>query len=151
MPIVVVFPGSVDADHEHDARTGVEGEDRRAPEQRFGFLCESILELTQLPARLQPAHELGGGGDAHVATDQRLLQTLPGLVVARVERRGRELRGQRAAALGERLAHACKDARPLRLVRRGRLVAEQLGPGTAHRSSLRRRRGGSLLALRKAA
>ena len=55
-------------------------------------------------------------GHADVAADQRLLEPLPGLVVARIERRGRDLLRERAAALRERLAHAAEEARALGLV-----------------------------------
>ena len=131
--------GSVDADDEDDARTAVELERRRLAEQSRHFFGERVLELADLAPRLQPTDELGGGGNADIASDQRLLQPLPCLVVGGIERRGRELGGERAAALRERLAHACEDTGALRLVRRRRLVAEQLCPGPAHGGELTRR------------
>ena len=102
--------GSVHAHDENDARVAAEGERGRLAEERFDLLDERLLEVSGNAARLEPAHELGGRGNADVAADERLLEPLPGLVVRGVERRRRELGGQRTAALRQRLAHASEEA-----------------------------------------
>ena len=124
--------GAVDADDEDDARARLEGERRWLPEQRLDLLDERALELSGDAARLEPPYELGRRGNSDVASDQRLLEPLPGLVVGRVEPRRRQLGGERLAALRERLAHPAEEARALRLVRLRDVVAEKLGPGTTH-------------------
>ena len=86
------LPGAVDADDEDDARARVERERRRLAEQGLDLLDERVLEIAGDAARLEPAHELGRGGHADVAADQRLLEPLPRLVVGRVEGRRRRAR-----------------------------------------------------------
>ena len=124
--------GPVHADDEHDRRAAGQVEARRAAEERLYLLDETILEPARGSPELEPADELGRRRDADVAADERLLEPLPRIRVGRVERGLRELLGERAPALRERVAHAGEHACALRLVRGGRLVAEQLGPGQAH-------------------
>ena len=121
------LPRAVHTDHEDHARLTGEIERAGLAEHLGDLLGERPVQVGQLVARLEPAHELGGRADADVALDQRLLEPLPVLVVARIEGRGRELAGQRAAALAERVAQASEKAFALL----GRLlrplgVAEQL-------------------------
>ena len=61
-------------------------------------------------AGLEAADQLSGCANAHVALDQRLLEPLPVLVVARIEGRGGELAGERAPALAERVAEPSEEA-----------------------------------------
>ena len=74
------------------------------------LLRERAVQVGQVVAGLEPAHELGGRADADVALDQRLLEPLPVLVVAGIEGRGGELAGESAAALAERVAQAAEEA-----------------------------------------
>ena len=126
------LPRAVDADDEDHARGRLECERRWIPEQRLDLLDERALEISRDAARLEPSYELGRRGNPDVASDQRLLEPLPGLVVGRVEPRRRELGGERLAALRERLAHPAEEAGALGLVGLGDVVAEKLGPGVAH-------------------
>ena len=91
---------------------------------------------SELATGLEAPHDLGRGADADVAVDESLLEPLPGLLVGGVERAGRDLGRQRAAALRERVAQAAEEAAPLRLVGRGRLVTEELCPGSRHGATL---------------
>ena len=50
---------------------------------------------------LQPPHDLGRRADADVAVDERLLEPLPGLLVAGIEGARRDLGRQRTATLRE--------------------------------------------------
>ena len=141
--------GAVDADDEDHGRLRVERDRGRCAEQHLDLLRERLAEVTDLATRLEPPHDLGRGADADVAVDQRLLEPLPGLLVGGVERAGRDLGRQRAAALRERVAQPAEEAAPLRLVSGGRLVAEELCPGSRHGATLpaadvssRRRRSG---------
>ena len=124
--------GPVHADDEDHARTCVEHELRGRSEDVLDLRDERVAEPARDAARLEPAHQLGGRGHADVAADERLLESLPRLVVRRVETRGRELGRQRLPTLGERVPHAGEEARSLGLVGRRDLVAEELGPGVAH-------------------
>ncbi len=112
------LPRAVDADDEDHAGLGGQLERRRLAEERLDLADERVFEVPGDSARFEPPHELGCRGDADVAPDERLLESLPRLVVGRVERGRRELGGQCLAALRERLAHArrrspCARARPL--------------------------------------
>ena len=131
--------GAVDADDEDHGRLVSDVEDRRLAEELGHLLRERRVQIRELAARLEPAHELGGRADADVARDQRLLEPLPVGVVAGVERRRRgELAGQRPARLRERVAQPREEpaaAAPLGLGRRVRL-AQQLPPTPRHRPSL---------------
>ena len=116
-PIVVVFPVPFTPTTRITLGLAVERERRRIAEQRLDLLDERVLEIPGDAARLEPPHELGRRGNADVASDQRLLEPLPRLVVGRVEPRRRELGGERLAALRERLAHPAEEAGALGLVR----------------------------------
>ena len=100
------LPGPVDADDEDHGRLGAQVEARRAAQELRGLVAERGAQLAGDLARLQPLDELGRRRDPDVGRDQRLLEPLPGLVVARVERRRRDLLGQRPAALPQRVAQA---------------------------------------------
>jgi hypothetical protein len=126
------LPCAIDADHEDHARLRSERKRRRVAEERRDLLDQRLLEVTGDAARLQPPHELRGGGNADVAANERLLEPLPGFVVGRVEGGGRELGGERLSALRERLAHPAEEPDLLRLVGGRDLVAEELGPRVAH-------------------
>ena len=89
-------------------------------EELLDLLRERLAEVAHLAAGLEPPHDLGRRADADVAVDERLLEPLPGLLVAGVERAGDDLCRQRAAALRERVAQPAEEAAPLRLVGRSR-------------------------------
>ena len=126
--------GAVDADDEDDARALGQVQRSRLAQHLGDLLRERPIEVGQVVASLQPAHELGGGADADVALDQRLLEPLPVLVVPGIEGRGGELARERPTALAERVAQPSEEAvlllggllRPVR-------VAQQLCPASRHR------------------
>ena len=119
LPIVVVLPGPVDADDEDHGRLVRDVEDRRLAEELGHLLGERRVEIRELAARLEPPHELGGGADADVAGDERLLEPLPVRVVAGIERgRRHDLAGERAARLRERVAQPREEAAALLLAAR---------------------------------
>src|SRR5581483_12115822 len=121
-------------------RTG-QRERGRLPEQPLDLLGERLLERGELAARLQPAHELRRRRHAHVGPDERLLEPLPGALVARVEGSAGELADERPAALRERVAQPREEPGPLLLLARARLrVAEQLRPRPRHATKARRTR-----------
>ena len=128
--------GAVDADDEDHGRLGAESDRGRGAEQLLDLLGERLAEVADLAASLEAPHDLGRGADADVAVDERFLEPLPGFLVGGVERAGRDLGRQRAAALRERVAQAAEEAAPLRLVGRGRLVTEELCPGSRHGATL---------------
>ena len=131
------LPGPVDADDEDHRRFGAQVEARRAAQELRGLVAERGAQLAGYLARLEPLDELGRRRDPDVGRDQRLLEPLPCLVVARVERRRRDLLGQRPAALPERVTQAREEAGLLvrRLVARVG-VAEKLAPAPGHRGRL---------------
>ena len=90
-------------------------------EELRGLLDERLAEVAEPIAGFQPLHELGCRGDADVGGDQRFLETFPRLVVGGVERLERQLLGQRAAALAERVTETREEAAALLLFPR-RLV-----------------------------
>jgi hypothetical protein len=102
--------GAVDADDEDHARAAGEVQRPRLAEHLGDLLGERPVQVGQLVAGLEPADELGGRADTDVALDQRLLEPLPVLVVAGVERGCGELAGERAAALAERVAQPAEEA-----------------------------------------
>ena len=121
-----------------------DGQRARLAEHRRRLLDERLDQIADDAPRLEPLDELGGGGDSDVRRDQRLLEPLPGLVVGGIERRGRELAGQRAAALAERVAQLPEEAGLGLLFLDTLFVAEQGAPGR-HRGEatrLRLRAGG---------
>ena len=108
----------------------------RVAEELGDLLRERVAEVAELAAGLEPAHELGGRAHADVALDQRLLEPLPGLLVAGVEGGGGELACERAAALAERVAQPAEEAL--------RSSSVSCGPSASPSSSaqlLRHRRG----------
>ena len=118
------LPRAVDADDEDHARLGLERERRRLAEERLDLLDEGVLEIAGDPARLEPPHELGRRRDADVASDQRLLEPLPRLVVGRVERRP-----TRAAAVSARRLFASDSRiRPKKPERSGSSAAVGSSP-----------------------
>ncbi len=125
--------GAVHADDEDHGRLRGERERGRVAEEQLDLFCQRLAEVVQVAAGLEPPHDLGRRANADVAVDERLLEPLPGLLVAGVERSCRDLGGQRPAALRERVAQPAEEAGALRLVLRGRLVTEQLCPGSRHR------------------
>ena len=82
----------------------------RLAEHVGDLLHERRAEVAELVPRLQPAHELRGRAHADVALDQRLLEPLPVLGVAGIERRSRKLARERTAALAERVAQSAEEA-----------------------------------------
>ncbi len=108
-------------------------EARRLAEQRRDLLRERRRQIAQVAASLEPPHELGGGADADVGREQRLLEPLPRLGVVGVECRDRELVGQRSTAARQRVAKAAEESRALDLgLVRPLGVAEQLSPAPCH-------------------
>ena len=109
---------------------------RRLAEQRRDLLRERVAEIAELAARLEPPHELRRRGHADVGLDQRFLEPLPREIVAGIERGDRDLLGERAARLRERVAQAREPARAL-LLRLGRGIglAQQLRPASRHRAT----------------
>ena len=103
-----------------------------AAENRFDLLDKGVPQTADHAACLESPDELRGRWNTDIAANQCLFEPLPGLVVTRVERRRRELLGQRTATLRQRLADASEDAVSFGLVGLGQLVAEKLGPGTTH-------------------
>ena len=126
--------GAVHADDEDHARLAVQAEGRWVAEDGRDLLDEAVLDPDGLAPSLQAPDELGGRRNADVASDERLLEALPGLLATRVEPGGGELLGERAAALRQRVAHPREHAGALRLVGGRGLVAQKLGPGAAHPS-----------------
>ncbi len=140
--------GAVDADHQQHRRLAAEvdrgargggdlGEDL---DQALAHRLAVGGDAAALDLVLEPFDHLGRGRRADVGEDQRLLQPLPGLVVDALEEAGRDLLGQRLAALGEALAQAAEDAAALlgALSRRGvralaRTEVEYLLPTGRHR------------------
>ena len=86
LPIVVVFPVPLTPTTRITLGLPCEGERRRLAEERLDLLDERILEAAGDAARLEAPHELGRRRNSDVAADQSLLEPLPRLVVARVER-----------------------------------------------------------------
>src|SRR5262249_42786371 len=125
--------GAVHADDEQDARLAGEVDARRLAEEVGDFVGERLVKVRQVAARLEPADELSGRGDADVAGDQRLLEPLPRGGVAGIESRGGDLLRERAPTSAEGVAKAREEAGPL-LARFGvrHAVAEQLSPGPRH-------------------
>ncbi len=76
---------AVDADHEHDARSVVDGQRPRLAEQPLDLLRERRVELAEFAPPAQPLDEHVRGSHAHVGADQRLLEVLPRLVVEGIE------------------------------------------------------------------
>ncbi len=103
MPIVVVFPVPLTPTTSRTLGRSRDVECSRLAEHRRRLLDERLGQVSDLAARLEPPDELGRGRHADVGRDQRLLEALPGLVVGRVEGRGRELVGERTAALAQRI------------------------------------------------
>ena len=129
------LPGAVDADDQDDGRRPVHVQDRRLAEERRDFLDERCVQVTELATRLEPAHELGGRGDADVAHDQRFLEPLPVRRVPRVERCGRNLADEGAPRLRERVAEPREHAGLLLLQLGSRIgLAEKLSPAPRHRA-----------------
>ena len=125
--------GAVHADDEDHGRLVRDVEARRLAEERRHLLRERRREVGELAARLEPAHELGRGAHADVGREQRLLEPLPRLVVVRVERRDRDLLGERAAAARERVAQPAEEPGALDLgLVRPLGVAEKLCPAACH-------------------
>ena len=121
--------GAVDADDEDHARLRADVQRRRLAEQLRDLLRERLAEIAELAAGLEPANELGGGAHADVAADQRLLEPLPVLLVARIEGSRGELAGERAAALPERIAQTAEESGALLLaLPRPVGIAEELCP-----------------------
>ena len=128
--------GAVDSDDEDDRRRAAE----REPLLAVGRdeLGDHLLEpgdellLARRLARLEPLHDLDGRRDAAVGRDQRLLDPLPRLLVARDRRASSRVSACRLAA--ERLRAAGRTSRAALPLPRGRppRVAEELGPGAAH-------------------
>src|SRR5215210_8467328 len=96
--------GSVDADDEDHRRLRVQIDRRWPAEEARRLVAQCFAEVAEVATCLQTLDELGRGRNAHVRGDQRLLEPLPGLVVARIEGGGRELLGERPATLSERVA-----------------------------------------------
>ena len=125
--------GAVDADDEDHGGLVGDVEDRRLAEELGHLLGQRRVQIRELAAGLEPPHELGGGADADVAGDERLLEPLPVGVVAGIERgRRRELARERSARLGERVAQPREEPAAALLVGLGRRVrlAQQLRPAT---------------------
>ena len=91
--------GAVDADDEDHRRLGAQIEAGWPAQELGGLFAERGAQLAGDLARLEPLDELCRRRNPDVGRDQRLLEPLPGLVVARVERGRRNLLRQRAAAL----------------------------------------------------
>src|SRR5581483_3030406 len=128
------LPGAVDADDEDHGGAVVDVERRRRAEDRRDLLGEGGVQVAELLPGLEAPHELGGRRHADVRGEERLLEPLPGGRVARVERRDRELLGERAARARERVAQPPHEALPGDLGLVGPLgVAEELGPRACHR------------------
>src|SRR5204862_3731586 len=77
--------GAVDADDENHARRTADVQRSGVSEKRSNLVGKGLSEIAELSARLEPLHELCGRAHADVGLDQRLLEPLPGEVVARVE------------------------------------------------------------------
>src|SRR5918997_2643799 len=101
-------------------------------------------------ANLETLDDLRGRADTAVRLNERFLELLPDLLVARVTERGREVARERLPALRERVAKPAEPP-PLRLRDRRRtlFVAEELGP--ASRQVGLRRSGAGWSALRNGA
>ncbi len=126
--------GAVDPDDEDHARLRGDVQGRGLAEQVGDLLRERLAEVAELAAGLQAADQLRSRPDPDVTADQRLLEPLPVLLVARVEGRGGELARERAPALAERVAQAPEEALALlRALLRPLGVAEQLCPRSGHR------------------
>ena len=129
--------GPVDADDEDHGGPVLQVERRRLAEERRDLVRERIAELAELAARLQPLHELRRRRNPDVGLDQRLLEPLPREVVSRLECGDRDLLGERAARLRQRVAqageHPCAGFLALRL---GTGLPQQLRPASRHRATL---------------
>jgi hypothetical protein len=102
--------GAVDADDENHARRRGQVERAGLAEHVGDLLRERSTEVAELVACLEPADELGGGADAHIALDQGLLEPLPVLVVSGIEGRSGELAGEGAPAFAERVTEPSEEA-----------------------------------------
>ena len=136
MPIVVVFPVPLTPTTRTTAG-GPPSASRSCPSTVTSVgddLLQPLDELLLAPglALLEALHDLDGRGHAAVGGDQRLLDALPGLVVAGVEE---EVARERLPACRERFAQPPEPAAALLLVlgRRVLGIAEELRPG-AHQA-----------------
>ncbi len=100
------LPRAVDADDEHDARAFPHCERRGLAEQHRDLVRQRGVQITDLAARLEPAHELCCRANADVGANQRFFEPLPRELVAGIERGGSELLRERAATLRQGLAEA---------------------------------------------
>ena len=128
LPIVVVLPVPLTPTTRITAGRACTWRIPGSPRSASISSVSAAPELAEVGACLEPPHELGGRRHADVGGDQRLLEPLPRLVVAGVERRRGELLGERAARLPERVAQPARS-RPLRSalgLGRRVLLAEQL-------------------------
>ena len=124
--------GAVDADDEHDARLAGKVDARRLAEKRRDLRGERLVQVADVAARLEPAHELRGRGDADVAGDQGFLEPLPRGGVTRIEGAAASSsvsarRLGRASRAGARKGPSAAPHSPVRP-----RVAEQLSPGACH-------------------
>ena len=116
-------------------------EDRCLAEEFDHLLRERRVQLRELAAGLEPPHELGSGGNADVAGDERLLEPFPVRIVPGIEgRRGSELARQRPTRLRKRVAEAREEAATAFLLGLGRRIrlTQQLRPATRRVATPRR-------------
>ena len=100
------------------------GQGARLAEQCGDLLDERLPEIVDVAPPAEPLDQLVGRGHAHVGRDQRLLERLPRLVVARVEAPNRQ--SDRGARPTERAAQPSEEASSLLRLVGVVLVAEQL-------------------------
>ena len=116
---------AVHADDEHDTRVLVDRQRGRLAEQRRDLLDQGVGEIVDVAALAQSLDQLVRRGHAHVGGDERVLEGLPGLVVAGVE--AAERQADDVAGAAERAPQPPEEA-PALGIRLGdlMLVAEQL-------------------------
>src|ERR687887_1909402 len=132
--------GAVDADDEEDGGVRGDVEAARLAEEAGDLVREGRTQILDVAAGFEPLDELRGGANPDVGGDERLLEPLPGRLVAGVEGGRRELFGERAAALAERLAQPSEEPAALLLaLRRRAVLAQELRPAPRHAGTLARR------------
>ena len=145
LPMVVVLPVPLTPTTRITVGFAVEVEPRRGSEELLDLLGERLAEIAHFATQLQAPHELRRRGDADISVDERLLESLPGLLVGSVERAARRSRpsargGSSPASRGAARRNRSARARPPRSARHRRALPRFSTRAERYRRSRRVRR-----------